>query len=727
MGSDSSLSGFFLPSDHMTDQPMPDSPDSVASSDARKGELLRVNRALATLTRATEALIHATDEQQLLNDICRIVVDVGGYLFAWVGYVQHDEEHSVWPVARFGMDNGYLTQARISWADTPRGRGPTGRAIRTGHPQTANLQDDKSDYQPWHEAAVRRGFRATLSLPLHVENRVIGVLNLYSAAPDAFDADELQLMENLARNVAYGIGMQRMQFERRRAERELKESEGRYRSLVELSPDAIVVHTQGIIIFSNSAADQLFRASADAPLVGKRMVDLLRPEDKGRKKHLTNLDELPQGAVEERLARLDGSLFIAEVTAAPIVFHGVHARQVVIRDITERKQVHAQLVQTAKLATLGEMAAGMAHELSQPTNIIRMAAEGALMLIGRQKASQDYQTKQFGLVAAQASRMAEIIDHIRIFSRKDTGEVVVFDARNSIYLAAELLEPQMQGKEVAVLVDLPQQPCLVRGRPVQLEQVILNLLSNASDAVVSARAKAKKPKAGRITLEGVILDGALRVTLTDNGTGISAADLDRIFEPFFTTKEVGSGTGLGLSVSFGIVSAMGGRLEARNVRPKGAQFTITLPLTAEGSEANGMVQGHPDTQAPQVADAQATGRHILLVDDEPHAIETMSTYLTELGYRVSQAHSGNSAFRLFQQDPADIVVTDVRMPDGDGESLIKRLRAAAPSLPIVVVTGHIGTTETLDTEAQSLTLTILKKPISLAAMAETIEQMMQNE
>jgi len=693
------------------------------ATEEREAELLRVNRALSTLTRATEALIHATDEQQLLNDICRIVVEVGGYLFAWVGYVQHDEERSVWPVARFGADNGYISQARITWSDTSdRGRGPTGVAIRTGKVQVA-YADRSDNYVPWREAAHRRGFRASLSLPLEVESRVIGVLHLYTADSTVYDDHEIRLMENLARNVAYGIGMQRMQFERRRAERELKESEGRYRSLVELSPDAIVVHTQGIVIFSNSAANALFRATTHMPLVGKRILDLMQPDDSDGTLPPRDPNDPLGRAVEEQLSRLDGSVFVAEVTAAPIVFHGVHARQVVIRDITERKQVHAQLVQTAKLATLGEMAAGMAHELSQPTNIVRMAAEGALMLIGRGKASQDYQVKQFALVAAQASRMAEIIDHIRIFSRKDTGEVVIFDARNSLQLAVELMEPQMLANEIAVGVLLPEVPCAVRGRPVQLEQVVINLLSNAADAVQSARDNGISPRPGRIMIEAAKIDpDSLRITVTDDGTGIAATDIDRIFEPFFTTKEVGSGTGLGLSVSFGIISSMGGQLQAGNGPEGGAQFVITLPQIDEAPE---MAEEFDELDFVDLDDdSEALGRHLLLVDDEPQAIEAMATYLIELGYRVSRAHSGNSAFKLFQQDPADLVLTDVRMPDGDGEDLVKRLRGISAFLPIIVATGHIGTTESLEAETDPRRMTIVKKPISLAALAETIERML---
>lgn len=693
--------------------------EAPPAAEAREAELLRVNRALATLSSATEALIRASDEQQLLNEICRILVEVGGYAFAWVGYAQHDEDRSIWPVARFGQDNGYLAETRVSFAKGARAAGPFNVAIRSGQPQLTCVHDEA--FAPWRDAALKRGFRAAVWLPLEVESVVIGVICVYSSDLFPSDGDELHLLDKLARNVAYGIGMQRMLFERRRAAQELKESEGRYRSLVELSPDAIVVHTQGIIIFSNSAADQLFRASPSAPLIGKRLSELMEGDGRPNRQHgHLDTDEGAEGVLEERLFRLDGTTFIAEVTAASIIFHGVRARQVVIRDITERKQVQDQLVQTAKLATLGEMAAGMAHELSQPINIIRMAAEGALLMIDRRKATPEYQHQQFGLIAGQAGRMAEIIDHIRIFSRKDTGAVAVFDAREALRLATQLLQPQLDADGIKLSLRLPNHPCPVLGRPVQLEQVIINLLTNAQDAIKAARGAASPVPAGQIRIEATTSQAGLAISVTDDGTGIGPSHLERVFEPFFTTKELGSGTGLGLSVSFGIISAMGGRLEAHNVQPRGAQFAISLPLTGEQPAVTAS-----RAQPASIKPATASCRHILVVDDEQQAVDTMGSYLSEFGYRVSQAHSGNVAFRMFEADPADIVVTDVRMPDGDGEELVRRLRQISPALPIIVVTGHIGTTESLENAAGD-GLTIVKKPISLAAMAKTIEHLLHN-
>lgn len=683
---------------------------------------MRAKRGLVMLTRATEALIHANDEQQLLNRICRILVEEGEYLFCWVGYVQHDDEKSIWPVARFGDDGGFVAKARLSWDENkPGGQTPSGAAVRTGLAQVARGDGTRSIFALTPNVQV--SFGAVLSLPLVVEGRTIGMLTLYSTDREDFDEEEVRLMDNLARNVSYGIGTQRVQFERSRAERELKESEARYRVLVETAPDAILVHTQGVIIFSNHSADSLFRAGPGLSLMGRRISDLIH-KDATLSEDFSRI-EGEGGAttmVEAYLVRLDGSGFAAEVTFSPIVFHGVHARQMSVRDITERKQVHAQLVQTAKLATLGEMAASMAHELSQPLNIMRMAAEGALMLIGREKASQDYQVKQFAMIAAQATRMAEIIDHIRIFSRKDSGAVELFDARATLQLAIDLMTPQLSSEDIRIETTLPAGAVYpVLGRPVQLEQVIVNLLSNAADAIKEVRTRSGEAYTGLVTLTAAVeRNTRLRLTVTDNGPGIAHEDLDRIFEPFFTTKEVGRGTGLGLSVSFGIIASMGGRLSA-DPTPSGAgaSFSITLPLQ------DCPVPADEDAAAGKEPKENPQARHLLLVDDEPQAIENMSAYFNELGYRTTRAHSGNAALKLFSRDPADLVVTDIRMADGDGEMLIRQLRDVAPDLPIVVVTGHIGRTEILAREPANDRLKVIKKPVSLATMAETIEEMLQ--
>lgn len=680
------------------------------------------NRAMTVLTRATQAMIHATDAQRLLEEVCRIAVDVGGYRLAWVGWAHHDEAKSVEPAASCG-DGAYLDGVRISWAeDDECGRGPTGLAIRTRTPQISRDTATDQRFSPWRDAALRHGFGSTVALPLVVQDEVIGAFNLYAAEPDAFDADELHLVEDLARNLAYGITMLHADAQRRRAEAELKESEERYRALVEMSPDGILAFRNRRVVFANDAANRIYRVPCGETLIGRDALDLLPPARRTGAGARFKQALVPARPIEEQMQRLDGEIFAAEVMASEIAYHGLQTRLVVVRDITDRKRVEDQLIQADKLATLGEMAAGMAHELSQPLNVIRMASEGALMLIGRGRATDDYKQKQFELIAGQTHRMAEIIDQIRIFSRKDTGAIEIFDAAEAVRLAVELFDRHLRGGTVTMDVKLPDRPCPVLGRPVQLEQVVMNLMSNAVDAI---REKRREPGCealpGRIEVFAAATDEQASITVRDNGTGIPREARERIFEPFFTTKEIGRGTGLGLSVSFGIISSMSGRIDAFNGK-EGASFVVTLPLAKSACRAAPppAPDDHGDTRP--IHHPAAADHHLLVVDDESVAAQAMAAYLREWGYRVSTAINGVEAWQLFQADPAELVITDLRMPKGNGRELIGRLRQHDPLLPIIVVTGHMGPTEKLSEEVGDELAVIMHKPVSLQSLAETVGQ-----
>ena len=167
--------------------------------------LLRLNRSLQMLTSANQLLVHARDEQELLREICRIVIEDGDYRFAWVGYAEQDEERRVTPIAQAGFSQGYLDSLKISWADNEYGQGPTGTAIRTG--QVSVIRDIHNDprYRPWREAAIEQGYQSSIALPLRQEQTVLGALNIYSPHPYAFDEEEVMLLQELADDIAYGI------------------------------------------------------------------------------------------------------------------------------------------------------------------------------------------------------------------------------------------------------------------------------------------------------------------------------------------------------------------------------------------------------------------------------------------------------------------------------------------------------------------------------------------
>lgn len=698
---------------------MANDPGEDSTPDGNAGRR-RMDQAANLLVRATEALLQASDELELLEQICLIGTQAGHRL-VWIGYAAQPPGKQVSVMARAGQETAYLDDITVSWDEAEEaGRGPTGTAIRTGQPQViADIRKDEQ-YQPWRQKAELHGFRSAVALPLGDDEHRLGALMFYGASPNMFDPQVVAVLMGVAHNLAHGIGALRMRKRHQQMAKELAESEQRYRSLVELAPDAIVVHGHGSILFANHAAMHAFGASSWAPLAGRSVLDLVHPDSQGDA--LANLDSPPPGHMlhHYRLVRLDGSAFEAEVLACSISFRGLPARLLVIRDISERTRVQETLLQTAKLATLGEMAAGLVHELSQPLNIIRLTAEGALMLIERGKASQDFQTQQFAMIAEQCERTAEIIDDIRIFSRRDTTPIQVFDASLAVRSAIEVLDGQFRPDGIVVHHDLPSGPLPVRGRRIQLEQVMMNLLNNAHHALRDVRASMPADWCGEISVQAARHGDQAEIIITDNGPGIPESLKPHLFEPFFTTKEAGRGTGLGLSVSHGLITAMKGSLSLRE-SSAGASFAIFLPLDLDAAGPEPLPSLSPSSSA-SLASGDA---HILVVDDEATAAQTLARYLTELGYRVSMAGTGIAAWKLFSEDPADVVITDLRMPAGNGEQLVEKLRDYDPLLPIVIVTGHLGATERVAANLEDDRCAVLKKPVALAQLGELVVEFLK--
>ena len=185
-------------------------------------EFRKADRAFRTLSEFNQAMVRQTDEMELLQQVCRIVADVGGYRLVWVGFAENDENKSIVPIASAGYDYGYLDQARISWADDERGQGPCGISIRTGKMSVSQNAESNPAFAPWRFEAAKRGIASSISLPLIVEGHVIGALGIYASEPDAFDEGEASLLNNLAENLSYGIASIRLAEQRRQSQEELR-------------------------------------------------------------------------------------------------------------------------------------------------------------------------------------------------------------------------------------------------------------------------------------------------------------------------------------------------------------------------------------------------------------------------------------------------------------------------------------------------------------------------
>jgi PAS domain S-box-containing protein len=317
---------------------------SIAPSLAELGRLSREQQAIR---KCSQVLVRAEDERTLLEDICRVVCEVAGYRMAWVGYAENDGSKTVRPAASAGFDEGYLDQARITWAESERGRGPEGSAIRSG--ESAWVQDFADDPRaaPWREDALLRGYRSGIALPLKDERKkTFGSLNIYSAEPGIFDAGEIQLLEELSRDLAFGIVALRAGAERNLVEERLRESEEKYRTLFEESFDGLYITSpDGKILDMNKKGIELFGYDNLGEI---QELDLVRdvyafPPDRHR--ILGMVDEKGAAEYEVVVKRRGGGLMTTycAMTAIRDQRGGISAYRGIIRDITGIKNAEEKL------------------------------------------------------------------------------------------------------------------------------------------------------------------------------------------------------------------------------------------------------------------------------------------------------------------------------------------------------------------------------------------------
>ncbi|MBD2467105.1 response regulator [Nostoc sp. FACHB-145] len=312
-------------------------------------EIRRINRTLQTFSHCNQAIIRTQNEQDLLDKICQIIVEVGGYRLAWVGFAENDPEKSIHPVAQAGYDNGYLQTLQLTWSDTVYGQGPTGKAIRTGEISIIQNILTDSKYEVWRCQAQERGFASSIALPLKANGQAFGALNIYAAEANAFDTDEVKLLTELSEDLAYGIVALRNQRDRASAQAALQQSQASYTQLVEICPEAIFIQSEGKFAFVNSAAIQLFGATQAEDLLGRPVIELVHPHSQAIvQERVQYLKEVRQAVplIEEEFVRLNGEVIHVEVVAAPCEYQQKPAAVVVARNISHRKHTEIALQKT---------------------------------------------------------------------------------------------------------------------------------------------------------------------------------------------------------------------------------------------------------------------------------------------------------------------------------------------------------------------------------------------
>lgn len=389
----------------------------------------------------------------------------------------------------------------------------------------------------------------------------------------------------------------------------------------------------------------------------------------------------------------------------------------IAEDITERKLLEKQAHHTSKLASIGELAAGVGHEINNPLMVI----EGQLYNLRRKfknKESFDQAVfeKTMSKIEKAATRIEKIVRGLRTFSRQDSEDLKAFSPKEILIETIDLVKEIFirEGVEIHVSPIPGESDCLVYGNPGRLQQVLINLLSNARDAT-------SKKNDRLVKVNVTTSKSEVRISVSDNGCGISAKDKENIFEPFYTTKEAGVGTGIGLSIAQNIMHDHGGRLELETQEGNGSVFTMALPLYTAGGEV--------DTSNKPSTYTVPTGLSVLVVDDEQSNRDVMRIYLESLNCTVTDARDGKEGLNIYSQNPNgfDIIISDVKMPVMDGVSFAKTLRqnTSLPQPHFIIVTG--GTTidfQSKDNDLNELIDGYMFKPFRREEVKKIISEIM---
>jgi signal transduction histidine kinase len=560
---------------------------------------------------------------------------------------------------------------------------------RTGLQVERSLRYRQEDAPAGHFPPFR------LAAPLHRAGAPAGLLLLASSVPAMAGEDNRRLLLGIANQISLTLD---------RLETSRVAASGKFQAVIDSMP-------AGVLILDAASRVQLANPAARALLEG-----LSEPAG-GMLRRLGGVEISPLlseairgGAVRGREIETGGRVLRLSLGSVRGAAFEEPAALVVVEDVTEQRRVQEQLLQGEKLSALGEMISGVAHELNNPLATVIGYAQ--LLLEGTLPAET---RRMLGVVDSEAARCQRIVHSLLAFARRHPPELRAVDLAALVSEAAELIAYGVRSEGIEVESDLQPDLPAVLGDAHRLQQVFVNLLQNARQAMESSAPPRRIRVSGRRVPEGV------RLEFSDTGPGIRSEHLSRVFEPFFTTKEIGRGTGLGLSLAYGTVRDHGGTIEARNNPGGGACFVVTLPVTAEPAAERGAEQpAHGGAPATGRAAAGA-GERILVVDDEELLASVVVEALRAEGYNADAARSGGEALSLLQRQRYDLVITDLKMPGMSGPQLREEILRRAPGLSgrILFSTGDVASSSTRRflEETGSACLT---KPFRLAELRRAV-------
>jgi len=558
--------------------------------------LASTNRAMQMLSRSSVALNRIDDEAGLLAEVCRVAVEAGSYRMAWVGYAQDDEAGSILPMAHFGHEEGYLSSIKLSWLDNDvRGQGPAGRTIRSGQPhQTGDIAQADQSFK-WKAAALQRGYRSALFLPLRDGPHTFGVLGLYAGEVQHFSSEEVKLLQELTDNLAFGIISLRARVERQRGQEAARAAAAKVReqaSLLDRAQDAIMVRNlDRTLRYWNKGAEQLYGWTAEEVL-GKTMDGLMYRDPQAlisaMNQTLANHGEWT-GELEQ-LAR-DGSTVHIEARWTVVRDeHGqINGVLGINTDIRERKRAHEEILRlnasleervqqrTAQLEFANKQLEAFSYSVSHDLRTPLSAIDGFSDLLDKALAKTvtgpqaDRSRHYLSRIRAGVSQMGELIDAMLSLAQVSRANLR-WETVDLSTLALAVLA-RLQDREPGRAAHLHVEPGLTaQGDPRLLRQVLENLLGNAWK--FSAGKTLAEITFGQQTGSA----GETVYFVRDNGAGFDMAYSEKLFGAFqrLHSPSEFAGTGIGLTTVQRIIARHGGKVWGQATPGRGATFYFTL-------------------------------------------------------------------------------------------------------------------------------------------------------
>ena len=387
----------------------------------------------------------------------------------------------------------------------------------------------------------------------------------------------------------------------------------------------------------------------------------------------------------------------------------------IFNDITGREAIEQQVLMTSKLASIGELASGVAHELNNPLTGVMGYAQ---LLIENKNIPLEVKS-DLHKVYQESQRAAKIVQNLLSFARRRKPEKSYFDINELIQRTLDLRSYELKISNIKVCINSKTDMPEIKADYYQIQQVILNILINAEQALTEAGHR------GKITVTTGTVGNRIRISIADNGPGIPKENTGRIFDPFFTTKEVGKGTGLGLSVCHGIVTAHGGNICVESDEGKGSEFIIDLPIAvAEEPDISGGTDRTEDSRRYR----RKVNENILIIDDESGVRDVLTRVFSETGYRADSASDAKRALTKLDKNGYDLFIIDLKLPRVSGMRLYEIMKERDPSSVerVMFITGDAITPSTQDF-LDSAGRPYLTKPFNPKEAVEIVEEMLRDK